>query len=488
VTYLREDRCWQALVGIALLAALVRFPTLDLQSFWHDEAVTVNRIIQPGLGDTLSAIPDNESTPPLYYLVAWFWTKLFGTGEVGLRSLSALCGVLCVPVVYAAAARLAGARIGLVAAALVAVNPLLVHYSQEARAYALLVLMCAVSFLFFVRARERGETRDLALFALSSALALATHYFAVFVVAPEVVLLLIARWEQGRAAALWAIAGVGAAGAALLPLALHQQDSANNNWFSDLALGPRLTDVPKAFLIGEPGAQVSRALALAALAVALAVVLLALRADARERRAALIALAVAAGAALIPLALAVLGSDFFIHRNLLGALVPLLVVVAVGFGASRAGWVGLAGAGAACTVALAMLVVIARDEELQRADWRSVAAELGPAPGGRAIVTAFLGDDPLEVYLPGTGKLPRRGARVREVAVIAYSRPTTRRPAPGFRLVERRRVERFTLLRFRSPTPRLVRPARLRARRLGAERNTVLFQPPAGGRAAAGSR
>src|SRR5438876_576650 len=81
-------------------------------------------------------------TPPFYYMLAWGWAKLFGTGEVGLRSLSALAGTLTIPAAYAAGRALSSRRAGLIAAALFAVNPLLVWYSQEARAYALLALLC----------------------------------------------------------------------------------------------------------------------------------------------------------------------------------------------------------------------------------------------------------------------------------------------------------------------------------------------------------
>src|SRR5919112_4431333 len=113
------------LAGIVLLGAGLRFATLDGQSYWFDEATTV-QLLRMDLGDMLAAIPDSESTPPLYYVVAWFWTQVFGTGEVGVRSLSALAGTATVPVVYAIGARAIGARTGLIAALLVAAHPLLV--------------------------------------------------------------------------------------------------------------------------------------------------------------------------------------------------------------------------------------------------------------------------------------------------------------------------------------------------------------------------
>jgi Dolichyl-phosphate-mannose-protein mannosyltransferase len=70
------------------------------------------------LGGMLRAIPQVEATPPLYYVVAWVWARVFGLDEPGIRSLSALAGTATVPVVYLAARELATRRIGLVAAAL----------------------------------------------------------------------------------------------------------------------------------------------------------------------------------------------------------------------------------------------------------------------------------------------------------------------------------------------------------------------------------
>ena len=99
-----------ALAGIVILGAGLRFATLDLQSYRYDEAVTVVRVLHPSFFDTLSAVPHSESTPPLYYMLAWLWSRPFGTGEVGLRSLSALAGTASIAVIYLAAVELGNAR------------------------------------------------------------------------------------------------------------------------------------------------------------------------------------------------------------------------------------------------------------------------------------------------------------------------------------------------------------------------------------------
>ena len=64
----------------------------------------------------LHGVKASESNPPLYYVLGWGWAKEFGTGEVGLRSLSALFGAATVPVGYLIGRQLASRRAGLILA------------------------------------------------------------------------------------------------------------------------------------------------------------------------------------------------------------------------------------------------------------------------------------------------------------------------------------------------------------------------------------
>src|SRR3954447_26884142 len=116
-------RYLHALVAITVAGAALRFSTLDLQSFAHDEAGTVV-LTRLGLGHMLDAIPDRETTPPLYFVTAWVWAKAFGHGEVGLRTLSALLGTATIPLAYAAASELCSRRGGLAPAAPRGFHPL----------------------------------------------------------------------------------------------------------------------------------------------------------------------------------------------------------------------------------------------------------------------------------------------------------------------------------------------------------------------------
>src|SRR5215210_9181652 len=120
---------------VTVLAAALRLPTLGSQSLWVDETLTASRF-SGDLGQLFDHLTGEEANPPLYYLVEWAWIKLAGTGEVALRLPSAVFGIALVPVAYGIGRRLASPRAGVALAAVVAVHPLLVYYSQEARGYA----------------------------------------------------------------------------------------------------------------------------------------------------------------------------------------------------------------------------------------------------------------------------------------------------------------------------------------------------------------
>ncbi len=188
---------WWPLAVIVLAAAVLRFSTLDLQSLWYDEAFTPVHVLHASLWATLRSVVHTENTPPLWYVLEWAVTRVLGTGAVALRLLSAFAGLATVPVAWAIGRELAGRRAAAAAAALVAVNPLFVWYSQEARAYALFVLTAALAMLYFLRALSDPSPRRLAAFAFAGSLALLSHYFAVFLLIPMV--LLIALGAGGAA-------------------------------------------------------------------------------------------------------------------------------------------------------------------------------------------------------------------------------------------------------------------------------------------------
>jgi mannosyltransferase len=510
----RRLPAWWPLLALTLLAAILRFATLGEQSFWYDEAFTPVHVLHAGIGATWRAYVHSENTPPLWYAIAWIDARIFGDGAIALRFPSALAGVLTVPVVWAltleladrptgdqpAAARLGAARpararrAAFFAAAIVAVDPLFVWYSQEARAYALFVLFTALAMFCFARLiNEPSRGRALA-FALSGALALLSHYFAVFLLVPMALWLL---WDaRTRRSALAALVPIGLVGLALIPL-LSAQGGHGTQWIGRWALSSRLQAIPQYFLTGYSGAPLGHGVellvALPLLAgAALGAWRLATRPPDRLRRTAWIALSVAGFGVLAPIALVGFGADYLAPRNLVGAMIPVAVLLAALFAAidrepgapgapgerggspdggsawSRAPWIGVTLAALALTALLIVTVDVDASSRLQRGNWRDVAHLLKHSGGGRAITTVELGAAPLEYYLSPL-RLHNLGrdthVSVSEIDETGYAplrKGAGEPPAPGFRLLERRNIDGLIVYRFVSSIPRTVSEAQLR--------------------------
>jgi mannosyltransferase len=460
-----EPADWWALTAITILAAALRFSTLDLQSLWYDEAFTPVHVLHPGLVATLHAVVHTENTPPLWYVLEWGVTRVLGTGAVALRLLSALAGVAAVPVAWAIGTELAGRRAAVACAAFTAVGPLFVWYSQEARAYALFVLLAALAMLFFLRALREPTPARMTAFAVSASLALLTHYFALFLLVPMVLILV---WEPDRRrSALPAIGAIAIVGLALLPL-ISAQGGHGTQWIGQWALSSRLQAIPQYYLLGNSGAPLGHGLELlvalpilAGLAFGLWRVL-----SPREERGALIALAIAAGGVLLPILLVAVGADYLAPRNLVAAMVPVTAVIAVVVTARRTGRTGLAFAGLISIALLAVTIDVDFSPRLQRGDWRGVARALGRGVPNRVITTVELGSAPLEYYLAPLHNLSRgTSVTVDEIDEVGYAplrANASSPPAAGFRLLERLDINGLIVYRFVSAVPRVVPESTLR--------------------------
>lgn len=479
--------------GITALAAVIRFATLDLQGFHHDEAVTAGRVLDSNFFEMLGHVESSERSPPLYYLLAWPWSKLLGLGEVGVRSLSALIGTLMVPAAFHAARELVGRhepsapRVGLILAAFVALNPSLVWYSQEARSYILMGLFATLALAFFARSVREPTKGSLAGWSAASALALLSHYFAIFLILGQAVWLLARSAERRRT--VLAIAAVAAVGVALLPLARAQQGDDRRDGFADIALPARAgeaalnyvaSDEPDPFA-GSTRVDVLQAgsAAVGGAVFAAAILLSARRGSQSEREGLTLAAVVLAAGVLLPLLLAAGGLDFFNPRNLIAGVVPAMAMMAIGLGGASSGRVGVAGIGAIVLVFAAVLGAVLVSKEMQREDWRGAAEAMGSSADERLIVTNRNGDAPLAYYLDAEtfdGSSFPEGVAVSEILALSTNFNVT--PPRGFKLVDEQGLAPlFLLSRFESRTPRVVLPTDLRGDAVLSERSAVLFDP-----------
>jgi len=201
------------LLGFILLCgALLRFYNLSLESLWRDETISVYLAKQP-LWDVLRNRAD-KSHAPLYFLLLKPWVALFGDSEFAVRSMSAVAGLLAVPMIaITGSALFRDRRVGLLAAALLCISPLHVEYSQETRMYALAVLLalCSTHFLFELL-REPTRRRWICYLAATIVL-IYEHNSAWFIVGIHncIVLLraLLFKEKRGPSLRRWGLAQLG---------------------------------------------------------------------------------------------------------------------------------------------------------------------------------------------------------------------------------------------------------------------------------------
>jgi mannosyltransferase len=471
---LLADPTVAGVAALTLLAAVLRFYRLGHQGFWFDEANTA-LLVHFSPGKMLGLIPQTESTPPLYYCVAWVWARVFGYTEAPLRSLSAVCGVLLIPVVYGAGAKLVSRRAGLVAAALATCSPLLIWYSQEARSYQMLALMASLSLLAFAYARARPTPRSLTAWVIASGLALATHYYAVLAVVPEAIWLLVVH--RRRRSVQIAFALVGLCGLGLIPLAISQHGTGKGNWIHNSPFWRRLGQLVPQFAAGFAGPAHGVFEPVAVAIVLLAIVLLVTRSGVVERRGALLAGGLALAGLVLSLALVAVGFDDLLTRNMLALWPACALLVAGGLSAPRPRFVGVTAAVVLCVMGLITAGAVAFDRNLERPDWRVVASALGHARvGGRVILVQHYKDLlPLSLYMPGLAFW--RGhdpvpVRVRELDVVSFTSPASAGfcwwgsacnlwpsvmqasyPLAGFHVVSLRHELQFSILRMVASHP-----------------------------------
>jgi mannosyltransferase len=462
--------------GLIVLGGVLRFATLGAQSYWYDEAQAAHEL-HLSLGSMLSSMVDVETAPPLYFILGWAWAHVFGAGEAALRSLSAVAGTALIAVAYMCGRELVSRRAGVLTAAFVAVSPFMIWYSQEAREYMLVATFCGASLLWFVRASRDPSGRNIAWWAGFSVLALLTHYFAGFLIAPEALwLLYVAR---NRASAV-AVAVVGLVEVALIPLLVSHATGSLLGFITGTHLSTRIQAVPIAFALGPPFglSALSYGLIGAAVLAGAVILLLIVGAESDELRGAAMAASLAAVVVLAPLLAALLGKDYYLYRALIPAWLPLAIVLAAACTTQR---LRVPGAIVALIVLAGFaygLVRINADVQYQRPDWRAVARALGPPSSRRAIVAYDdLATDPLKLYLRGVPwTTPTRPVAVREVDVVGYGVQRLADPLPAHvRVLATTRVDDFLVVRFS-----LEAPWRLTPDEIGSRAEGLLADGPPG--------
>ena len=170
------------LVLIIILAVVTRAFGITKSSIWHDEGFSIMLSSRDWLGVWLGSARDVH--PPLYYELLHGWGLLFGSSALALRSLSAVFGVVVVGLGYFIVLKVGKKHnVAALAGFILALNPFLIRYSQEARMYGVLGVFLLVAMLGVIYiTQNHKDWRGYIIYVAGITAGLYTHYFTALVV------------------------------------------------------------------------------------------------------------------------------------------------------------------------------------------------------------------------------------------------------------------------------------------------------------------
>ena len=178
-------------LGIIIVAVILRFYHIDYQSVWLDEIHTINESNpQNTLKEVYNQLLISEPHPPLYFILMNFIFKIFGYTTLVLRCFSAFIGVLGVYFIYLLGKEIYNKKIGIYASILLSINYFHICYSQEGRMYVLLFLTSILSFYFLIKFIKKPNYKSAFTYSIFSVLMIYCHFFALFTLVSQYFILL----------------------------------------------------------------------------------------------------------------------------------------------------------------------------------------------------------------------------------------------------------------------------------------------------------
>ncbi len=232
---LRKHPVTVALVGITLLALVLRLIGMDSHGLWYDEIASIETA-QRGVAALLTdRFGWMHVQTPLHYGLVWLTIQPFdpvlSTWLVRLPSL--LAGTLTPLLVYGVGRELFGRIQGLFAALLVAVSSIHIVYAQDARPYELMIFLSTLSVYCLLMAQRTGLRGWWAAFAVTSIVNVLNSYTVLTTflpaLAPYLLWLFYRLWRARKGSRAFLYATLSFASIAAVSLAM----------LADMSLVPR---------------------------------------------------------------------------------------------------------------------------------------------------------------------------------------------------------------------------------------------------------
>lgn len=161
--------------GISAFAA-VAFHNISKSSIWFDEAFGAY-LVRFNFWD-IARYTANDVHPPLYYWLLQAWTAVFGTSELGLRSMSVFFAVIAIIFAFLLVRKWFGRHVAAISLAVMIFTPFFVRYAQEARMYTMVAAIVFAATYVMIHAMESKKRKLWVLYGVLVGLGMLTHYFA----------------------------------------------------------------------------------------------------------------------------------------------------------------------------------------------------------------------------------------------------------------------------------------------------------------------
>jgi len=169
------------LLSIIVVAGfMLRWNGYTRHSAWTDELYSVAQGGNP-MHPFMSTFADTGN-PPFYFILLRFWFVIFGWSEESGTMLSVLLGTFSILTVYFMVKPFLGRKAALCAALFVAFSGFSIGYSQEMRAYILLMALAPLISLILFNFIKKPSLKNLLLYILVSIMIVNTHIYGILYV------------------------------------------------------------------------------------------------------------------------------------------------------------------------------------------------------------------------------------------------------------------------------------------------------------------